>query len=126
MAAPPRMRGQALQQLMRPERERPSDWPQEVFLQISEDHIGRAIRTTKWKYEVWVPSNEESSGGKVAAGKAYEEYHLYDLESDPHERHDLVGDSAYAQVRARLAETLKTRMVEGGEEPPEIRPAAGR
>ena len=36
----------------------------------------------------------------------YVEDFLYDLDADPHERHNLVIDPAYAQVRAELKEIL--------------------
>src|SRR5690606_17277199 len=46
---PDYMRGRPVQQLLEGKVE---DWPQEVFLQISESHVGRAIRTKRWKYSV--------------------------------------------------------------------------
>ncbi|HUW34993.1 MAG TPA: arylsulfatase, partial [Planctomycetota bacterium] len=95
----------------------------EVFYQISESQIGRGIRTEKWKYSVSVPGPHRS-GSKQPAGDVYHEEYLYDLENDPHERWNLVGDPAFASVRAELAETLKRRMSEAGEGAPEIRPAA--
>jgi len=93
------------------------DWPQEVFLQISESHVGRAIRTKKWKYSVRAP-------GKDSAGNAESDYYvedfLYDLEQDPHERNNLVREPSLAEVRAQLAEILKRRMREAGESEPKI------
>jgi uncharacterized sulfatase len=53
----------------------------------------------------------------------YVEDYLYDLESDPHERNNLVSDPAFKAIRAELAEILKRRMAQAGEEEPEIRPA---
>ena len=32
-----------------------ADWPEEVFMQISEAEVGRAIRTDRWKYSVYAP-----------------------------------------------------------------------
>lgn len=32
-------------------------WPEEVFVQISESQVGRAIRTKRWKYSVKTPDN---------------------------------------------------------------------
>ncbi|OPZ25518.1 MAG: Arylsulfatase [Lentisphaerae bacterium ADurb.BinA184] len=99
------------------------DWPDDVFLQISEDHIGRAVRTRRWKYEVWVPSAEKWSGSRVAGATVYHECHLYDLASDAHERSNLVRDPAFAAVRAEMAARLRRRMALAHEPVPEIRPA---
>lgn len=96
------------------------DWKQEVFVQISESHVGRAIRTKRWKYSVRAPGK---SGGKHMNSDVYVEDYLYDLEADPHERNNLVKDPKYVEVRAQLAATLKRRMVLAGESEPEIRPA---
>lgn len=98
------------------------DWPEEIFAQISESQIGRAIRTKKWKYSVRAP--KLPAGPQPPASDVYCEDFLYDLEKDPHERNNLVADPAYAAIRAELAATLKRRMVAVGEKEPEIRPAA--
>ena len=106
---PPYMRGRPLQQLVEGKAE---DWPQEVFLQISEDHVGRAIRTKKWKYSVRAFGKD----GCSAAGSAYyAEDVLYDLEKDPHERHNRVRDAHLESTRAELEVILKRRMVQAGE-----------
>ncbi len=109
------MRGRPLQKLTAREAQ---DWPQEVFLQISESHCGRAIRTRKWKYSVRAPEKT----GMDADSDVYVEDFLYDLEADPHERHNLVDAPEFKSVRAELAATLKRRMREAGESEPEILP----
>ncbi len=91
-----------------------------MFLQISESHCGRAIRTQKWKYSVRAPG--EKSWKETESSDMYVEDFLYDLEADPHERNNLVADPRLAGVRAELAETLKRRMVAVGEAEPEILP----
>jgi arylsulfatase A-like enzyme len=111
--SPEYMRGRPLQQLVDGKAE---DWPREIFAQISESHCGRAIRTKKWKYSVVAPDK----GGNVRNSEVYVEDFLYDLENDPHERTNLVEESAYTNVRAELAEILKSKMVEAGEKEPEI------
>ena len=111
------MRGRAIQDLVE---ETATDWPQEVFVQISESHCGRAIRTKKWKHSVRAP---EKTGFDPDSG-VYEEDFLYDLEHDPHERHNLVGSAEHVGIRRELAAILKRRMVEAGERAPEIRPAS--
>jgi len=114
---PARMRGRPLQGLADGTAR---DWPQEVFLQISESQVGRAIRTKRWKYSVTVPGIK---GWEQPDSDRYVEDFLYDLERDPHERNNLVADPALAGVRAELATTLKRRMAEAGERVPEILPA---
>jgi uncharacterized sulfatase len=113
---PATMRGRPLQQLADGAA---ADWPKEIFLQISESHCGRAIRTSRWKYSVRAP-------GKTGADRdsdVYVEDFLYDLAADPHERNNLVADPELAPVRAELAETLKARMIAAGETEPAILPA---
>jgi arylsulfatase A-like enzyme len=94
--------------------------PAEVFIQISESQVGRAIRTEKWKYSVYDPSKE---GWKDMDSSNYVEQYLYDLEADPNERTNLVADPRFAQVRAELRERLIARMVQAHEERPTIRSA---
>ena len=113
--APDSMRGRPLQELVEGSAE---DWPEEVFLQISESHCGRAIRTEKWKYSVRAPEKK----GSDPDSDLYVEDYLYDLESDPHERNNLVSDPAYKAIRAEFAEILRRRMAQAGEKEPEIRP----
>jgi len=121
LAPPETMRGRSLQTLV----EEPSaPWRDEVFIQISESQIGRALRTKRWKYSVSVPSNEPWSGGKDPAAETYTEEYLYDLAADPHELDNLVRDAALANVRAELRERLLRRMVEAGETAPAILPAS--
>jgi uncharacterized sulfatase len=117
MTPPDMMRGRALQALVD---RTATAWPQEVFLQISESQVGRAIRTKQWKYSVRAPGK---NGNDFADSDVYVEDYLYDVTHDPHELNNLVRDPAYAEIRQELAETLKRRMAEIGEAVPEIRPA---
>jgi len=118
VAPPASMRGRPLQPLAEG---RVEGWPEEVFVQISESEIGRAIRTRRWKYSVAVPG--EGGSGRPGSDVYAEEY-LYDLQADPFEQHNLVSAPECLDVRAVLAETLKRRMVEAGESPPQIVPVA--
>ncbi len=92
----------------------------EVFVQISEDHVGRAIRTKRWKYSVRA---QDADGGRDPASPAYVEECLYDLRSDPHELHNLVTVRRYAKVRRDLARRLVRRISESEKDRPEIYPA---
>jgi len=113
---PDTMHGRALQALVNGTAQ---DWPEEVFLQISESHCGRAIRTKRWKYSVRAPDKT----GQDPASDVYVEDFLYDLEDDPHERHNLVDSPAHAEIRRDLAATLIRRMVKAGETAPVIMPS---
>jgi arylsulfatase A-like enzyme len=84
---------------------------------VSEDHVGRALRTRRWKYEIVAP---QANGWDDMAGESYVEAHLYDLENDPFELDNLAASPGHAQVRAQLRETLVRRMVAAGEPAPEI------
>jgi len=92
-------------------------WPEEVFVQISESQVGRALRTRHWKYAVDAPDRD---GWNDADSPAYVEQYLYDLEADPHEQVNLVGRPEYRAVADCLAERLVARMVAVGERAPTI------
>jgi arylsulfatase A-like enzyme len=116
LEVPDSMRGRPLQNLVDG---KTTDWPQEVFLQISENHCGRAIRTKKWKYSVRAPEKK----GSDPDSEIYVEDYLYDLEADPYERNNLVKEPAYKDIRIKLSELIKKQMVQAGEKEPGIRPA---
>ena len=93
-------------------------WDDSVFMQISESQVGRCIRTKKWKYSV----RADADGWETPGADVYYEEYLYDLESDPHERLNLVSDPDLADVRAALATKLTGRMRAAGESAPVIKP----
>lgn len=111
---PDSMRGRPLQWLLNG---KTANWPEEVFLQISESQVGRAIRTKRWKYSVCA---YDKIGWKYSSSDVYYEDFLYDLEQDPHEKKNLVADNEYKAVRKHLSQILKRRMAEAGEQVPEI------
>jgi uncharacterized sulfatase len=114
---PRSMRGRPLQELIGGA---PAGWPQEVFLQISESQVGRAIRTKRWKYSVRAhDKNRFTDAGSLR----YTEDFLYGLAADPHERENLVADPSCAEVRRELRERLIARMLAAGEAAPEVLPA---
>lgn len=117
---PPTMEGRSLLPLINGEAD---DWPEEVFIQISESQVGRAIRTRRWKYGVNAP---DKNGWTDMGSDHYEEQYLYDLESDPYELQNLVGHEALADIAADLRERLIARMVAAGEAASTITPAPSR
>jgi len=116
------MKGNNLQKLLDINNNK-KNWPQEVFIQISESQVGRAIRTKKWKYSVVAPKRDDRWDGFLySKSEFYNEEFLYDLENDIYEKSNLVGDSAFKDIRKVLAEILKRKMKEAGEEIPNILP----
>jgi uncharacterized sulfatase len=93
-------------------------WDDSVFIQISESHVGRCVRTKKWKYSV----RADADGWEAPDADVYYEDYLYDLENDPHERNNLAGDPGYAAVRAELSDKLIGHMIYAGEAAPKILP----
>jgi uncharacterized sulfatase len=113
--APEYMRGKPLQEI----EDSNNEWAKEVFIQISEIHVSRAIRTKRWKYCI----RAHNKDGMLHSGSdIYTEDYLYDLENDPHEQQNLVNDPDYIQTRRELSERIKVRMHEAGETIPEILP----
>lgn len=111
---PESMDGRPVQDLMDPSTH---DWPEEAFIQVSEEMVGRAIRTRRWKYAVhapWLNGNEDSCSDE------YGELFLYDLDQDPHELNNLIEDPGLAEVRKDLAARLIRWMERAGEGVPTI------
>ena len=102
---------------------RAAPWPEEVFIQISEAEIGRAIRSRRWKYGV---QGLNSFGTPVASEHPWapemREAFLYDLYSDPYELVNLVEYESHRTICDRLKERLLRRMSEAGEELPTVLP----
>ncbi len=113
------IKGNIIQKLLDNNNNNKKNWPQEVFIQISESQVGRAIRTKKWKYSVIAPKID---GILYSKSELYEEEFLYDLENDLYEKHNLVGDPVFEDIRKVLAGILKRKMKEAGEEIPNILP----
>ncbi|PKA44528.1 sulfatase-like hydrolase/transferase (plasmid) [Rhizobium sullae] len=90
---------------------------EDVLVQVSEHHVGRALRTRRWKYEVTAP---DLSGWDDMDSANYVETHLYDLENDPYELENLCGRDGYEDIRRRLRERLLERIVAAGEKCPRI------
>lgn len=111
---PDEMQGRSILPLVRRDK---TDWPEEVFAQISEAQVGRTVRTQRWKYGVDAP---DKNGGRDPNSDRYVEQYLYDLEYDPYELTNLIGQESHRKVADAMKERLLRRMVEAGEETPEI------
>lgn len=93
------------------------DWKNEVFIQISESCVARAIRTERWKYCVIA---EDKNGWLDSKSDTYVEYQLYDLYADPYELINLAGRREYRNIANELKERLLHRVEEIEGERPEI------
>jgi len=103
--------------------ERAMRWQRDVFVQVSEAEVGRALRTERWLYAVHAP---DKVGWKDPASDRYVEQFLYDLEDDPWQQENLVGSGEHRAVREEMRERLVRRMREAGEPEPRIEPVPTR
>ena len=120
LEVPEQMDGRSILPLLRGERK---GWPEEVFVQISEAQVGRAVRTRRWKYCVDAP---DKKGGLDPGSDRYVEQYLYDLQADPYELTNLIGLESHQEVSAVLRQRLLRRMQEAGEPLAEIEQAPVR
>jgi arylsulfatase A-like enzyme len=109
---PEELHGRSVLPLLNGERE---GWPGEVFVQISESQVGRAIRTSRWKYCVVAP---EADPKEDPTAQRYVEDGLYDLKADPYELDNLAGLRPHRDVAQALKQQLISRMDEIGEPKP--------
>ena len=114
---PDQMGGRSLLPLLRGDAE---DWQGEVFIQISESQVGRAIRSRRWKYAVTAPDKD---GWDDPTSDSYIETELYDLLADPNELHNRIECESHRGVADVLRSRLIRRMIEAGEDEPIIEPA---
>ncbi|MGL5330675.1 MAG: sulfatase-like hydrolase/transferase [Peptostreptococcaceae bacterium] len=77
----------------------------DVFIQISESYVGRAIRTKKYKYCI---VDYDKNPYKDKDSLEYTEKYLYDLEKDPLEKVNLIKDKNYEEARRFLREKIKS------------------
>lgn len=114
LPVPSALQGSSLMPLVRGDED---PRPDEVFVQISESEVGRALRTPQWKYAMTAP---DADGWDDADADTYSDAHLYDLEADPYELENLVDREEYRDVIARLRERLIERMLQAGERRPRV------
>lgn len=120
LPVPSEMQGRSILPLTKGDRD---DWPDDLFVQISEAQVGRAVRTQRWKYGVTAPNRH---GGRDSGSDNYVEEYLYDLYADPYELRNLIGLESHQEVTRVLRERLLRRMVQVGETRPDITPAETR
>ncbi|MCI8441994.1 MAG: sulfatase-like hydrolase/transferase [Provencibacterium sp.] len=114
---PEQMRGIPMQRLL----ENPGQpIHEEVFVQISESGVGRALRTPSWTYCVQAP---EGTDPNLPDFPVYEERYLYDLQNDPYQRVNLAADPSFAGVCEKLRQKLLEHIRREEGKTPEIHPA---
>jgi arylsulfatase A-like enzyme len=111
---PEQMEGRSILNLIRGQ---VVDWPDDVFIQISESQVGRAVRTSRWKYSVSAP---DRNAWLESASDRYVEEYLYDLEVDPHELSNLIGYESHQDVAAVMRERLLRYLQEVESAKPDI------
>ena len=88
-----------------------SDWPEEMYVQVSESNWGRAVRTRRWKYIVQdFERGHFQSEGFDGSHDRLVEAELYDLQHDPHELTNLITSDAHTPVREVMRGRLLRRM----------------
>ncbi|WP_225446948.1 sulfatase-like hydrolase/transferase [Streptacidiphilus sp. PB12-B1b] len=97
--------------------------PAEVFVQISESQVGRAVRTARWKYAVTAPGVHPWHD---PGADRYTESELYDLDADPYELDNLIRLESHRGIADELRAALLRWMELVGEKPPVITDAPPR
>lgn len=117
---PEQMQGRSILPLLRGQRD---GWPDDVFVQISEAQVGRAVRTQRWTYSVYAP---DKHGGKDPSSDTYVEEFLYDNEADPYQLNNLIGLTSHQEVCRVMRERLLRHIQNVEGYTPTIRPAPSR
>jgi arylsulfatase A-like enzyme len=102
---------------------RKAEWPDDVFVQISEAQVARAVRTQRWKYCVNAPDKDPSKDG---SSDRYVEESLYDLLADPYELNNLIGLDSHRAVADRLRDRLLAHIQAIELQTPVIEPSPSR
>lgn len=89
----------------------------EVLIQISETQVGRAIRTSRWKYAIAAPEKDPYAD---SSSESYQESELYDLDHDPYELRNLISFEGLEHIKSVLQMRLCNKMEEAGESSPSI------
>ena len=110
VAIPEEVQGKSLLPLTKPET---APIYEESFAQFGDGFMtpGRVVRTSRWKYAV-TAAEEYTNFGEAPE---YHESHLYDLQADPYELRNLIGNPCYVPVVEEMRERILRRMADTGE-----------
>ncbi|MEE9404909.1 MAG: sulfatase-like hydrolase/transferase [Algisphaera sp.] len=124
---PETFEGRSLLPLVNKNRQATADWPDHVYVQISEMCWGRALRTKRWKYILRDPElrNSDLKDWKELIDfdgnhATLLEAELYDLQEDPHELVNLIRLASHTPVRKVMQKRLLDRMASLNEPLPKI------
>ena len=96
-------------------------WDEDVFIQISESEVARALRTPRYKYCVTAPHRDP---WRCSDSEVYVESCLYDLQADPSELNNRIADPALREVRRELRAKLLAAIERVEHQSPRILPLA--
>lgn len=129
---PSSMQGRSFIPLLHDEKAR-KEWPNEVFIQISESETARALRTPEWTYAALAP---EANPDRDSDSPHYRDYQLYNNRADPSQLVNMagrldtrwpsknllhyLGERSVPEITHYLRQRLVERMVQAGEERPQI------
>ena len=117
LAVPVTMQGRSTLPLVK---HRPVDWRNEVFIQMSEFWVARALRTPEWTYTMAAPRGSGKFQPEPNA-PAYVSFQLYDNRADPNQLVNLAGRKETRLVEEQLRERLRARLQEAGDKPAELK-----
>lgn len=89
-----------------------------VYVEISESQLGRAIRTKDYTYSV---KKRKSLGVCTPDSNVYIEDKLYDNNLDPHQTNNLIKDSKYSDIRYTLRKQLLEEIKRNTNKEPKIK-----
>ena len=98
-------------------------WRNDVFIQMSEFWVARALRTPEWTYVVAAP-REGAEHKPAPNAPRYSAFQLYDNRADPCQLVNLAGRRETADIEEHLRQRLKARIVEAGDKPANLLPSA--
>ncbi len=80
-----------------------------IYAEISESHVGRCVRTSRWKYSI----------RQVADNNFIDDF-LYDLQADPWELNNIIGFRSHHYVVQVMRQRLIKQMLDIGQKEPQI------
>ena len=98
-------------------------WNNEVFIQLSEFWIGRALKTPDWTYAAVAPRDRNKFQPQPNA-PVYFGFQLYNNRADPHQLVNLAGRRETSAVEQELGRRLQLRMKEAGDSAAELLPSS--
>jgi arylsulfatase A-like enzyme len=98
-----------------------AEWRNEVFIQMAEFWVARALRTPEWTYVAAAP-RENGPFHPAPHAPRYASFQLYDNRGDPNQLVNLAGRKGYLQIEAQLRDRLRQCMQEVGDSPAELSP----